>query len=322
MPSDEVEGNDNSNIESSDNRFHNFKKMINSETNRLISLNDFSGMRDLGRIHSEVLRMHNKFKSELIEMINTAHNKNLTVESIDSNLCTFFDPFFSKYEDDHIGMMKFIKERSRDFFYNKIIYQLSHMHGIYKKDIDGKYPYSKAFQMNFLLKMYVDYYETFPKYLLPFIAEPTSNFTEKELNDTISYFFFNRFHTIIDHPVLPLEEIRKPHSELRNCISHASIIIKDDDFLTYNIPKMEDWIREGIEPKINEVEDTLNFIYCFNRLLIVYATEIDLRLMELAFEDHSDELFKVWIDYFKTYNDGWQMIGKSINGTEIAYSDQ
>lgn len=302
--------NDESNIDSDDDRFYHFKEELAEVTNKLIQNRKFSDMDKIKWIIGEIEKMHERFKNELIEKIHVVHKEKCDIRSVNQNLASFYDPFFEKYQDDSIGMMKYLREKSLDYFLNKKIYQLSHFHGIYKDDIKGKDKFSLAFQTYFLLQLYVDYYEIFPKYLLPIIIEEKEHLSDNVETDNISYYFYKRIKEVIKKPILLDWKKMEIQSSLRNSIAHASIIMENDNFISYNMKKIEDWYSVKNESNKHSVEETLDYIYCFNRLLIVYSTELDLRLLNLAPKNQTDDFFKVWVEYFKIYNNGWQKIGK------------
>lgn len=278
-------------------RFGQFKVILKKEYSRFRDGNSFQARKDLDRIIGDVTGLRECFKRKLIE-----NTENGSINRINNNLKSFYDEFFSSF-DEESHMFDWLLGNSHDYFFARKVHQLSHSYGEFKKHIENKEEIPNQIKDYYLFLLFLDYFETFPIFLKPMIREIWENkaghFWKGFYRTRDSY---KIFYTIVPDLIVDYEKIRMLHSRLRNKIAHSTILFQPDR-LEYN---KDGQLENGLS-----LEEAKTYIDSFQKLVIIFATEFDLRILRLGLQG-DDNYYDNWFRYFEIYNEDWQRIGPEI----------
>ena len=200
-------------------------------------------------------------------------------------------------------MFDWLLDNSYDYFFARKVHQLSHSYGEFKKHIEINEEIPDQIKDYYLFLLFLDYFETFPIFLKPMMRE----IWEKKAGHIWKGFYrtwdsYKIFQTIVPNLVLEHGKIRMLHSKLRNRIAHSTILFLPNG-LEYNY---DGELGEGLL-----LEEAKKYIDNFQKLVIIFATEFDLRILRLGLQGE-DKYYDNWFRYFEIYNEDWQRIGPEI----------
>ena len=290
----------NSNIVIDDDRFMVFKKNLKAEYNRLKKGNTYKNNKKLKNIIHEVILLKKHYINKSFEFGNLDDRKNIET-NLESLYGKYFDGFNNKSK-----LLNHIFINSGNFFNLKKLFQLSRIYGIINEDGDFKKLFPIEIQHYFHFIVFLDYYESFPRYLLPVLK-----YTWEESGGHV---WIGRYHTrdyynilykIVPTFKIKYKKIMNTYRTLRNDIAHSSVFFKKNIYEIYSTPGSNIPEQNNIKKKMEEILD-------FETMAVIYATEFDIRVLKLGL-DGNDDGIKKWMDFFKIYNDCWQKIGPPID---------
>lgn len=248
-------------------------------------LNDkktFKAMKELPRIMETLKAMIQEIYSGATSYFG------LEVADFRSRLDKFLRLYFNDEKDPEELFMHF-QENSGNFFTLKKGYQLSHATGLYRNVVLKAEGYDDDIMQYYKGRLFIDQYETLPVLLHPiFMSLPNKQGkTPQQPNPKGK----KEYETICSHLDLGENDDINYLVDLRQNFSHSNALFLDDQF--------EFWKRIGKPREMNFEEITQKMDLMAN-LLVLFATEIDLRILALA-KSGNDKIFPLWMEYFDIY---------------------
>lgn len=308
------------NIVKDKDRFKKFKSLLDEEFKSLEKDRSFSNLSHMDKIIKELKCL----KGFYLQWFTTTEMFRNDAKIIKGNVQSLYDLFFNSFQKNNHELLRFLNEKSMDYFFLRKISQLCHYHGVFTDELKPKSAIPPEFKTYFQLSLFLDFFETFPRFIQP-ILEPLwfserGHFFDRDRNITRDR--YRIFEKIIKDSFLARLYLTKSsvsekegekkskrldcYFDLRNTLAHATVIFESDDLLLFDPGKsLSD---EGQKTEKKSIGPILEKIEAFEKFVIVYATELDIRLLKLSLSK-DDSIFPEWMEYFKIYNDAWQKIG-------------
>ena len=300
MKSDFYEDTGKSNIVIDDDRLNHFKDILNEEYSRLIRAKTFQSVENLDKIIHEVTLL----KSHYVNVLPEDENEN-NEKSIENNLKTLYDGYFNGFPND-ATLMDDLYSNSGKFFNLKKLFQLSRIFGIINEDDDFKKRVPIELQNYLHFIIFLDYFESFPRYLRPVLKHTWETvgghvwFGRYQTRD-----YYNILYSRIPNFIIEYDKIKTTYRILRNDIAHSSVFFQEDIYEIFISP-------ENNKIKSESIEETMDKIRDFETMAVIYATEFDLRVLQIGL-NKNDIAYDRWINFFEIYNECWQKIGPPID---------
>lgn len=263
-----------------------FLKSLADELARLRQAGDFSGIVELPHIIQKVRDMQ-----EVKFIPNVAKGLSLEEDDLYQELNAFFEPYWTHFANEK-DLLEDLKKQSGDFFGMRIAYQLSHARGTWKHRVEADKSIDRDIKRYFLSRVFSDCYETLPVLLFPLLRMHWIKSGEDELKFPPGVFGQYKFLIgLLNASSFKAIDINDEFRKLRNEVSHASVLFEGKEIFVWNDednPQKRSPLR--MFPQMEIMMD----------LLVIYATELDLRILEMA-QAGRDDIFPLWIEYFDIY---------------------
>jgi len=285
---------DTDNIKQNPERFYEFLGKLNDVTSWFRKNSFNNGSDDLPYIIEELNKMLMVYRRVLRVNCPQKGLKSLDIE-MDEFIKSFFDSFSNKTK-----MCSYFKDKSSNYFLNRKLYQLSHSHGIYNRQIEKNEDIDIEIKNLILSHMFIDYYESFPMYLKPFLLR----LWKKKYKPTPRLFktFDIYYHLCILLPNSFIwDTIVNRYKNIRNRIAHSDAII-----LGKKLEYIDEKSRTVRYDRIDSIKEDMEL---FHNIVITFATEFDISFLSLGLNG-KESYFKDWFAYLEIYNQAWQRIGK------------
>jgi hypothetical protein len=285
------------NVRDNNDRFIQFKNMLNKECIQLNEQRTFSAINNLEKIINELQILNELIKQELISEI-----KNVRKIDIDNNLTTFYETFFTLFKDEG-NLLEYLSKNFQDYFFIRKVHQLSHAHGVYIDEISENPNIARQIKSYYLFLLFLDYYETFPFFIRPMTIKIWESKKRPEFNYLEgNMLLYKQFNIIVPNLVIDFNKINRTYRKLRNKIAH-SFILYYPNYILYS--------QDGMKVYKLSLAKIKKEINSFQNWVIVFGTEFDLKMLNIGLNGE-DRYFDDWLQYFKTYNEDWQKIGPSV----------
>ena len=212
----------------------------------------------------------------------------LEVPDFRSRLYKFLGLYFNDEKNPEELLMHF-QVNSGNFFTLKKGYQLSHATGLYRNVVLKAEGYNDDIMQYYKGRLFIDQYETLPVLLHPILMS-LPNKLEK-IPQQPNKKGKKEYETICSHLDLGKNEDINHFVDLRHNFSHSNALFLDDQF--------EFWKRKG-KPQKLDFEEINQKMDLMANLLVLFATEIDLRILAQA-NSGNDKIFPLWMEYFEIY---------------------
>lgn len=266
--------------------YQEFMKELASELESLKRKKSFEGIEIMPDIIHKISEMQ---ATKFIPRTATA----LRYESsaLRDELNRFFNPYVEAFATPRELLLD-IKKHSCNFFTMEKAYQLSHARGIWRSQIDEKVDIDKDIKNYFLGRIFTDYYEALPLILYPtlryhwLLAGKEESKYPKTVFDQFKFLI-----KVLGSSAFGEVEIDADFRKLRNELSHSSVLFKENTIYVW---------EDDHEYKARSPLKVYPLMEVMMNLLVIYATEIDLRILRMAKPENND-LFPLWIQYFENY---------------------
>ena len=216
-----------------------------------------------------------------------------------------------------LKIFSYLQEETDQYFFLRKMYQLCHCHGVFNDDILGVEKIPTNVKYYFYLHLFLDFFESFPKFLAPVIKKIwiksaghiwKPSYTAREIYRIWLSRYGSKYSIGVKYSILD-----NYYCELRNDIAHGTVLF-DDNNLDLRVKHWETWSKDKKTNYRNDIRnektaDLVKQFTTFNYIAIIYCTEFDLRLLKLGLENHLDGHCPEWNEYMKIYNESWQKIG-------------
>ena len=266
--------------------FGKFLPLLETELENLKKIGKFS---EKGKVSEFVNRLKEMVNTKFIPQINKTIR--LDPNIIKQELGKILDPYFDSFETKQ-ELLADLKENSGAYFSFEKAYQMSHVRGVFTKNIDGSQMFSTDIQNYYLSRLFIDCYESLLVILRPVLLfhwgkeKKGEKFPTKRTSE--QYRFLEK-----QFPQGPFKilQISEKYNELRNKFSHSKVLFREDKIIF--------WDLENAPSSISPL-DVYPILQTMIDLLVIFTTEMDIRILRLA-KPENDVIFQSWIEYFENY---------------------
>lgn len=266
--------------------YQEFMRELSAELNALKAAGSFDGIKAMPDIIHKISEMQTtKF------IPRTAATLRYEETALRDELNRFYNPYCSSFANAK-DLLLDLKKYSCNFFTMEKAYQLSHARGIWRSQIETNDIIDKDIKNYFLSRIFTDYYEALPLILYPAMRFHWLQAGKDE--DKYPKGIFEQYKFLIKFlgtSSFGEVEIDQEFRQLRNELSHSSVLFKKNQIYVW---------EEGHEPKNRSPLKVYPLMEVMMNLLVIYATEIDLRILSMA-KPENNHFFKPWLEYFENY---------------------
>jgi len=225
------------------------------------------------------------------------------IEKFEEDLEYYFGKFFDKF-DNKSELFKYLENHTNKYFFNKKIFQLSHLRGRLYNDEnpdEGSIDDIHEDLLNHLrLMLFLNYFESFPRYFEPIFFV---NMIESEKYQDHTHGRARKWYDFLSMLTCELfehETIQSELFDLRNNLAHSEFIVEDGKLCFPNDSDDSDTVP---------IDDKIELIKKFEKVVILISTEFDIRMLNLYYEiEQRNEALKLWKNYIDKYVDYWLQI--------------
>lgn len=267
----------------------NFDQFIVDLQEELICLKSaasFEGLKKMSGIISSLEMMNQK---EIIPRLK--NHIGIDNKEIGKQLERIFQPYFRSFSSDK-ELLEDLKTKSGNYFAQQKAYQLSHVRGIWKTRLNSDENLSPDVKAYFLGRLFIDNYETLPVVLRPVILYHWDKIENDERSfprKTSKQYEFMTLH--FSDSVFSQLSIDRDFNRIRNNLSHSKILFRENKIIYWD---------QNNSPGSNSPLSFYPFMETMTNLLVVFATDMDLRVLRMGREGN-DEIFPLWMEYFENY---------------------
>ena len=273
--------------------FSEFIDLLEQEEKLIRNAGSFSGV---DRLPELIDRLKDSHERKFLDRVKT--HIGMSKRSIQKDVAQILDPYFSSFASKD-ELLADLSEHTGDYFSFEKAYQLSHARGVWRYRIDQVDELSDDIKHYFLSRIFIDYYETLVMVLRPVRL---MHWQKKKPGKSIKGFKelpsqqYRFFAEVLGAKVLEKVKVHEDVNRIRNLLSHSKVLFKEHDIFVWDMKSPA--LVAG--PQLDLPLNIYPYMEMMMNLLVVYMTEIDLRILPIALEG-DDTVYKRWMEYFSCY---------------------
>lgn len=273
--------------------FDEFIDLLEKEELSLRNAGSFGGT---NRLQDLIYRLEDSHERRFLDRVKV--HIGMSNKSIREDVASILNPYFDSFSSNS-ELLHDLSTHTGGYFSFQKAYQLSHARGVWRHRIDRIDALSDDIKHYFLSRMFIDYYETLVMVLRPIrLMHWQAKHPEKQVEEfkELPSQQYKYFAESLGAKVLDKLQVHKQVSRIRNLISHSKVLFKEHDIYIWDMKSP----AHAAGPQIDLPLSIYPYMEMMMNLLVVYMTEIDLRLLRIALDRNESE-FASWMEYFSNY---------------------